>query len=230
MLMDHFNTFADFQPVGLLLDLPLPRPEPLVQPSPRSRNGGFLPQTLVETDRGFVQARDIKPGDMVYTFDGGCQEVEAVRHAVPRKTTLMHVPAGALGNDSDLSLPADQMVALELDAAERLFGMPLVVVELIALAGYKGITAKAPEHLGRIHIECAEEELIWAESGMLMQAGEGGPDGAFKELSLAETRQLLASEEGRALALCGMEERDEEDAEEDFPDFLQELLHGPKAA
>ncbi|MGR3624267.1 Hint domain-containing protein [Pseudophaeobacter sp.] len=225
MLMDHFNTFADFQPVGLLLDFPFAQPEPKVEAPQRSRSGGFLPDTLVETDRGFIQARDVKPGDMVYTYDGGCQEVEALRHAVPRTTTLMHVPAGALGNDSDLLLPADQMVGLEIDTAERLFGLPLVVVKLIALAGYKGITAQAPERLGRIHIECAEEELIWAESGMLMQAGEGGPDGAFKELSLSETRQILASEEGRALALTGLDAQ-----EARYPDLLQDLLQGTKAA
>ncbi|MEP2716978.1 Hint domain-containing protein [Pseudophaeobacter sp.] len=225
MLLDHFNTFADFQPVGLLLDFPMARPEP-VQPTPqRSKTGGFLPQTLVETDRGFVQARDVKPGDMVYTFDGGCQEVKTVRHAVPRLTTMMHVPAGALGNDCDLQLPADQMVALELDAVERLFGLPLVVVKLISLAGHNGIKALSPERLGRIHIECEEEELIWAESGMLMQAETGGPDGAFKELSLSETRQILASEEGRALALTAIEDEDAR-----YPDLLKELLEGPKAA
>lgn len=225
MLLDHFNTFADYQPVGLLLDFPILRPEPCVKAPQRNRTGGFLPQTLVETDRGFIQARDVKPGDMVYTFDGGCQEVEVVRHAVPRMTTLMHVPAGALGNDCDLELPADQMVALELDAVERLFGLPLVLVKLISLAGHKGIKALSPERLGRIHIECAEEELIWAESGMLLQAGTGGPDGAFKELSLSETRQILASEEGRALALTGL---DLENAR--YPDLLKELLATPKAA
>lgn len=225
MFLDHFNSFADFQPAGLLLDFPKVQPEPEVITTVRNRTGGFLPDTLVETDRGFFQARDVKPGDMVYTFDGGSQEVEVVRHAVPRMTTLMHVPAGALGNDCDLSLPADQMVALEIDAAERLFGLPLVVVKLVSLAGYKGIKATGPEHLGRIHIECAEEELIWAESGMLMQAGEGGPDGAFKELSLSETRQILASEEGRALAMTGIAEEDAR-----YPDLLQELLDSPKAA
>lgn len=225
MFLDHFNSFANFQPAGLLLDFPEVKVEPAAIAPVRSREGGFLPHTLVETDRGFIQARDVKPGDMVYTFDGGAQEVEAIRHAVPRATTLMHVPAGALGNDCDLHLPADQMVALEIDAAERLFGLPLVLVKLVSLAGYKGIKASGPEHMGRIHIECAEEELIWAESGMLMQAGEGGPDGAFKELSLAETRQILASEEGRALAMTGIEDEDAR-----YPDLLQELLNAPKAA
>jgi len=225
MLLDHFNSFADFQPVGLLLDFPILPSEPVTPAPMRSRTGGFLPECMVETDRGFIQARDVKPGDMVYTFDGGEQEVKAVRHAVPRMTTLIHVPAGALGNDSDLSLPADQMVALEIDAIERLFGLPVAVVKLISLVGYKGIKAIAPERLGRIHIECEEEELIWAESGMLMQAGEAGEDSAFKTLSVTETRQVLASEEGRALATTGIEGEDAR-----YPNFLQELLQGSKAA
>ena len=230
MLLDHFNSFADYQPVDMLLDFSLFQSTSLLTSSfdaapLRPREGGFLPSTLVETDRGFVQARDVKPGDMIYTFDGGAQEVKAIRHAVPRLTTLMHVPAGALGNDTDLLLPADQTVALDLDAAERLFGVPLITAKLIHLAGYKGIKAAAPESIGRIHITCDEEELIWAESGMLMQAGTGGPDGAFKELSLTETRQILASDEGRALALTGLEEK-----EDDFPDLLKDLLATPKAA
>lgn len=209
MLLDHFNSFADYQPVDMLLDFSLFQSTSLLTTSfdaapLRPREGGFLPSTLVETDRGFVQARDVKPGDMIYTFDGGAQEVKAIRHAVPRLTTLMHVPAGALGNDTDLLLPADQTVALELDAAERLFGVPLITAKLIHLAGYKGIKATAPESIGRIHITCDEEELIWAESGMLMLSGEGGADGAFCELSLTEVRQVLASEEGRALSHAGM--------------------------
>lgn len=213
MLLDHFNSFAHCQPVDMLLDFSLfqtgaSQTTP-IDPAPmRPREGGFLPTTLVDTDRGFIQARDVKPGDMVYTFDGGAQEVKAVRHAVPRLTTLMHVPAGALGNDTDLLLPADQTVALELDAAERLFGLPLVTVKLIHLAGHKGIKAAAPESIGRIHITCTEEELIWAESGMLMLSGQGGPNGAFCELSMTEVRQVLASEEGRALSQTGMGEED----------------------
>ncbi|MGR3758832.1 Hint domain-containing protein [Roseobacteraceae bacterium NS-SX3] len=208
MLLDHFNSFADFQPVDFALDFPVALPAPRTGTPARSHRGGFLPATLVETGRGFIQARDVKPGDTVYTYDGGGQEVKSVRHRVPRMTTLMHVPAGALGNDTDLMLPSDQKVALELETAERLFGVPVVVVKLIALAGYNGITAAAPERLGRIHFEFEEEELVWAECGMLMLAGNGGPDGAFQELSVAETRQVLASEDGRALAHAGIEGED----------------------
>ncbi|MDE4303514.1 Hint domain-containing protein [Phaeobacter gallaeciensis] len=208
MFLDHFNSFADYQPVDMLLDFPMFQSAPLQYTPAQSRSGGFLPSTLVETDRGFVQARDVKPGDMIYTYDGGAQEVKDVSHAVPRLTTLMHVPAGALGNDTDLLLPADLTVALELDAAERLFGVPLITAKLISLSGHKGIKAAAPESIGRIHITCDEEELLWAESGMLVLAGDGGFDGAFCELSLSEVRQVLASEDGRALALTGMGSED----------------------
>lgn len=221
MLLDHFNAFEDFQAADLLLDFPVSKPERIERPrrTVRPRTGGFLPGTLVDTDRGFMEVRDLKPGDMVYTFDGGAQEVKAVKHSVPRLTTLMHVPAGALGNDTDLLLPSDQMVALELDAAERLFGVPLVMTKLISLAGYKGITPALPERMARIHLEFEEEELIWAESGMLIRAAGEGLDSAYRRLSLAETRQILASEEGRALALTGRDPLPVA-APLDLPEFL----------
>ncbi|OUS38829.1 hypothetical protein A9Q94_01270 [Rhodobacterales bacterium 56_14_T64] len=203
MLLDHFNSFADFQSVNLLMDLPVSKPVPRPTRRPRPQAGGFLPDTLVETDRGFVQMRDVKVGDSIYTFDGGAQEVKSVKHGVPRLTTLVHVPAGALGNDVDLLLPSDQMVALELDVAERLFDVPLVMTRLISLVGYKGISPSLPERMARIHLKFEEEELIWAESGMLLQAAGDSIDSAFRKLSLAETRQILASEDGRALALTG---------------------------
>ncbi|UWQ31438.1 Hint domain-containing protein [Leisingera sp. M527] len=211
MQLDHTTDFADYQPVDVLL-LTNPLPHTLSAAPAKRRNrirsGGFLPATLVETEEGFKQARDVKPGDMVFTFDGGAQEVKAVRHAVPRLTTCMHVPAGALGNDTDLMLPSDQQVALEMDTAARLFGLPVVVTKLIALTGYKGITAVAPERLGRIHFEFAEEELVWAESGMLLPAGDVAEESAFHQLSLSETRQVLASDDGRALAETGMGSED----------------------
>lgn len=205
MLLDHLNSFTDFQSVNLLMTNPVAKP--VSRPVRRSRPqaGGFLPDTLVETDRGFVQARDVKAGDKIYTFDGGCQEVKSISHSVPRLTTLVHVPVGALGNDVELLLPSDQMIALELDTAERLFDVPLVMTRLISLAGYKGISPALPERMARIHLKFQEEELIWAESGMLLHVAGDSIDSAFRKLSLSETRQILASEDGRALALTGMD-------------------------
>jgi hypothetical protein len=187
---------------------------------------------MVETDRGFVQARHIKPGDMVYTLDGGAQEVLSVKQSIPRLTSLVHVPAGALGNDDDLMLPADQKVGLELDAIERLFDVPTAVTKVISLVGYNGISAAMPEKMARIFITFAEEEMIWAECGMLVHipAADSADDSAFRDLSLSETRQILASEEGRALVDAGKAE--DETTDEDSDDILSafDMLRGLLAA
>ncbi|NIZ59418.1 hypothetical protein DL239_00350 [Sedimentitalea sp. CY04] len=224
MLLDHFNSFTDFQSVNLLMNTPVAKPAARPARRARPQAGGFLPDTLVETDRGFVQVRDVKAGDKVYTFDGGCQEVKSISHSVPRLTTLVHVPAGALGNDVDLMLPSDQMVALELATAERLFDVPLVMTRLISLAGYKGINPALPERMARIHLKFQEEEIVWAESGMLLHVAGDSIDSAFRKLSLAETRQILASEDGRALALTGMDPVSTEE-----PSHLDQIL-APMAA
>ncbi|MFS4582752.1 Hint domain-containing protein [Phaeobacter sp. C3_T13_0] len=236
MLLDHSTSFADCQPVGLLMDFPAAvAPASSGRARPRPRTGGLLPNAMLETDRGFVQARNVKPGDKVYTLDGGAQEVMAVKHAVPRLTSLVHVPAGALGNDVDLMLPADQKVGLELAAVERLFDVPTAMTKVVSLIGHKGISAAMPEKLARIYLSFAEEEMIWAECGMLVHvACENGTefeaDGAFRELSLAEARQILASEDGRALSDAGKDEDDSRD--NDSEDVLSafDMLRGLLAA
>ncbi|WP_281709227.1 Hint domain-containing protein [Phaeobacter italicus] len=232
MLLDHSTSFADCQPVGLLMDFPAAVAAPAPRSRPRPRTGGLLPHMMVETDRGFVQARHIKPGDMVYTLDGGAQEVLSVKQSIPRLTSLVHVPAGALGNDDDLMLPADQKVGLELDAIERLFDVPTAVAKVISLVGYNGISAAMPEKMARIFITFAEEEMIWAECGMLVHipAADSADDSAFRDLSLSETRQILASEEGRALVDAGKAE--DETTDEDSDDILSafDMLRGLLAA
>ncbi len=202
MLLDHTTAFTDYQPADFMADFPFAAVTSAPKRTLRPKTGGFLPATLVETDAGFVQVRSLKTGDKLYTLDGGCQEVRSVKHSVPRLTAMMHVPAGALGNDRDLDLPADQLVALDMDAAETLFDMPVVVAKLVALAGYNGITPALPQRMARVHIEFDEEELIWAECGMLMQAGDVQADTAFYQLTLTEARTLLAQNEARSLPRC----------------------------
>ncbi|APG46481.1 Hint domain-containing protein [Phaeobacter porticola] len=233
MLLDHSTSFADCQPVGLLMDFPasLAAISAASRARPRPRTGGLLPHMMVETDRGFVQARHVKPGDMVYTLDGGAQEVTAVKHAVPRLTSLVHVPAGALGNDDALLLPADQKVGLELAAVERLFDVPTAMTKVVSLIGHKGISAAMPEKMARIYLSFSEEEMIWAECGMLVHvAGAAANDSAFRDLSLAETRQILASEDGRALTDAGKAEDDQ--SVEDNVDVISafDMLRGLLAA
>ncbi|WP_293573144.1 Hint domain-containing protein [Phaeobacter sp.] len=230
MLLDHSTSFADCQPVGLLLDFPSVQTTAAPRSRPRPRNGGLVPHMMVETDRGFVQARHIKPGDMVYTLDGGAQEVKSVKHAVPRLTPLVHVPAGALGNDNDLLLPADQKVGLELASIEQRFDVPTAMTKAISLVGHNGITSALPDKMARIFLTFEEEEMIWAECGMLIHVpADNGGESAFCDLSLIETREILAEENGQSLAeVAGTDENATDDQDDMVSAF--DMLRGLLAA
>ncbi|KUP92214.1 Hint domain-containing protein [Tritonibacter horizontis] len=193
MLLDHTTAFTDYQPVDLLLDLRSDSAQTSTASRARPQQGGVLPGTLIETPQGFKQARALRPGDQVQTFDGGLREVFNIRHCVPRLTAMVHVPAGALGNDAALDLPSDAVVALEGGIALDLFDLPVVSVKLVALVGYHGITTALPQRLARIYIECEEEELLWAEGGLLLKASETGADDFYDVLSLTDTRQIVAA-------------------------------------
>ncbi|WOI33692.1 Hint domain-containing protein [Tritonibacter scottomollicae] len=193
MLLDHTTAFTDYQPVDLLLDLRLHDAEDQAAARSRPQQGGVLPGTLIETECGFKQARALRPGDMVQTFDGGQREVVTIRHSVPRLTAMVHVPVGALGNDAALELPSDAVVAVSGDLALDLFDLPVVTVKLVALIGHNGISTALPQRLARIHIGCAEEELLWTEGGLVLNAGEPEDDGFYSLLSFTEARQIVAA-------------------------------------
>ena len=151
MLLDHTTAFTDYQPVDLLLDLRSDDAEGLSASRLRPRQGGVLPGTLIETEFGFKQARTLRPGDMVQTFDGGLREVVNIRHSVPRLTAMVHVPVGALGNDAALDLPSDAIVAIEGDLALELFALQGIGIFCAEDILYKSIGfafAKEPVAVG----------------------------------------------------------------------------------
>ncbi|NIZ12501.1 Hint domain-containing protein [Phaeobacter sp. HF9A] len=215
MLLDHTTAFTDYQPVDLLLNLC--GQDEVVKDSARLRpqQGGVLPGTLIETAEGFTQARALRPGDMVQSFDGGLREVVAIRQSVPRLTAMVHIPAGALGNDAPLELPSDAVVALDGDLALDLFDLHVVTVKLVALIGYKGIRTALPQRLPRVHIDCGEEELLWAEGGLLINAGSPEEDGFYSLLSLSESRVIVAADRADLDAETATE-TEEAEADEDF--------------
>ncbi len=205
MFLDHMNAFYDFQPVSykadafVAADLVAERPVAKPSETQRSRTGGLLPHTMVEGEHSYVQARNLKAGDLVCTLDGGLQEVVAVKHSVPRLTPMMHVPAGALGNDRAMDMPADQIVALEEHVADALFDVPVVLAKLVSLAGYNGIKPALPQRMARIHVTFAEEELIWGECGMLFHAADAEAESGYWMLTLNESRQLVNGANGQDL-------------------------------
>lgn len=176
------------------------------------REDGLLPGTLIATDAGWVPVEQIKPGDLVLTFDSGMQRVvrnhsiSIAQGSVPaHKAFTMIVPAGALGNRREISLLPCQEVIVESDMAELDFGEPFVLIQALMLEGYEGIRRHALAGDLTIHmltfaseqvIHCAGAALISAraESDFSpIAAAAQGTEMEYPRLTLTQLRQIALS-------------------------------------
>ena len=151
-------------------------------------------QTRIETPRGWISVDAAMAGDRVATLDGGFATITAISR--PKMTApLVHVPGGVLSTCSDVALPADARVALTPPA--RWSDAPVVSVPLRGLSGWRGVrpTLFAGPDLATLHF--AEEEMIFAQSGLLIHAHDGTAQGSFRKLGYGDTRALLALSEGK---------------------------------
>ncbi|SLN34567.1 hypothetical protein TRL7639_01586 [Falsiruegeria litorea R37] len=161
-------------------------------PAPKTQPG-LIAGTRVETPQGWMQVQDVTPGTRVATYDGGFRPVSKVTQQA-EATSLWRVPGGAMGTCSDLCLPDGQYMALRDPACRRLFGLPLVLTPVSALAGHCGIH-KVQARTAQVHrLHFAEDEILWAQTGALIHAGADAPeapDTPYRKLSYGETRALL---------------------------------------
>lgn len=137
---------------------------------------GLVAGTKVATKMGWRVVEAIAPGDLVLTFDGGMQEVKNVTRQVvwaggdlrdPDSWPLF-VPAGALGNQADMSLMPGQAVLVESDTAEAVFGDPFAMIPAKALDGFREITPTAPSpRIEVVTLEFAQDEVVFANIGAL---------------------------------------------------------------
>jgi hypothetical protein len=110
---------------------------------------GLLACTPVATTDGWKPALDLRAGDHVLTFEHGPRPVCRLTQTLPSLTLPppcwpLLLPAWALDNRDELRLLPDQMVLLETDLAEELYGDPFALLPAEALEGWRGITRCAP--------------------------------------------------------------------------------------
>jgi T5SS/PEP-CTERM-associated repeat protein len=124
----------------------------------------FMTGTLIRTDKGEVAVEDLRPGDIVLTFDGGAAPVRWLgrqtvsrRFADPLRVTPIRVKAGALGEGS----PRRDLL-LSPDHALFVGGM---LIQAGALVNGTSILreAEAPPVFVYYHVETADHALILAE-------------------------------------------------------------------
>ncbi|TDK43011.1 hypothetical protein E1832_17245 [Antarcticimicrobium luteum] len=115
-------------------------------------------------------------------------------HPPDRSRVHWHVPAGRMGNCSDLRLNAGQHVAMMDPICRTLFGATLVLVPVPTTTGFCGVRTIAGFSLrGGIALHFDAEEVVFAQTGTLLYVpGPAGPQARHRILSYRESRRLLS--------------------------------------
>ena len=166
---------------------------------------GLPASQLLATPDGWVEAGDLEPGDPVLTFEQGEMPVaEVFRSAqaawVPPAFWPLLLPVGAMANDHPVELLPAQMVMLEAELAEEMYGEPFVMVPALALLGWNGITRRAPREVEMVHLQFDTPQVVFAGPCLLLGCGGTGDAAAnmfrgdaMTSLGLKEARQLVAA-------------------------------------
>ena len=151
-----------------------------------------------------MEAGDLLVGDPVLTFEGGEMPVARVFRSaqaarVPQPFWPIWLPVGAMENDEPAELLPAQMVMLESDLAEELYGEPFVLIPASALVGWNGIERRAPEAVEIVHVQFETPQLVFAGRSLLLSCGGTGAMAAnlfqatgLMALNAVEARQLVA--------------------------------------
>lgn len=176
------------------------------------RADGILSGMPIATPQGWRAVESLVPGDAVLTFEGGAQVLGQVDiHPFDTATTLcprpfwpLHVPLWALDNRVDILLLPEQVVLIESDAAEDLYGDPFALIPAAALLGYRGIELCRPaEGAQVVRLGFAADQIIYAARGALLScpalhldlgtgAGRLAAQADYPRLSEPQARALIA--------------------------------------
>jgi hypothetical protein len=143
---------------------------------PGGKVSGLVTGTKVATSGGWRAVESISPGDRVLTFDAGMQQVTQVSRGVlwqgdeacPRHLWPLAVPAGALGNAQAMLILPEQLVVIESEVGEQLYGDSFTLVPAAALEGFRGIARVEPvETTGVVVLYFGTDQMIFGSAGAL---------------------------------------------------------------
>lgn len=147
--------------------------------------------TIVETSRGWSAVGDLRPDDALASLDGGFVPLASIRAAGP--TPAVHIPARALGNCTDVTLPADAWVGLDAPGDFILASTDVLSAPLDGFDGYRGIRISAQHPAPALTLGLASEEMLWVQTGMLIHARPMTTP-YFHTLTAPQTQRLLADQ------------------------------------
>jgi len=166
--------------------------------------------TRVAGALGWLKAGALGPGDRILTFDNGLQPVTSVKTGclwdgdlpMPEPLRPLAVPHGALGNAAELLLLPEQIVMLESDIAETLFGDPFALVTAAQLHGFRGIRRVSPEEVvSTVRLTFDEDQLVFAGLGAVFYCPAASKAGDLTLHAANSRYRVLRRDEAQALIL-----------------------------
>ncbi|WP_175556948.1 Hint domain-containing protein [Shimia gijangensis] len=142
----------------------------------RCGEDGFVEGTTVRMESDWRNVAWLVEGDMVFTFENGLQPVRQITvidiwkqpGTCPSSVCPLFVPSGALGNEEDLVLQGETMVALASKAFEKQNGSRFALLQGADLIGFIGIELFQPDvpaKLYQLHFD--QEELVPVANGAI---------------------------------------------------------------
>jgi hypothetical protein len=147
-----------------------------------------LPDTWFETPQGWKQAEFLALGDRVACLGGGFGRIKCLSPSRGPVRT-MKIPGGTLGASSSICVPERSFVGLSPSQPVP-YEAPYVAVPVSALNGYSGICPDSPRD-GALCIVLEEEDMIWAQTGLLLHAPVREAAPFYQRLGYGETRAAL---------------------------------------
>jgi hypothetical protein len=160
---------------------------------------GIFGPTLIDSETGWRPAHSLRIGDRVHTLDGGLQRIAALsRRIVSVGERAIKVSGGYFDADDDVLLLPTQGILLQ---TMNLMTAPYARLQARALANCLGAAhAIAPSRAEIVTPIFAEEEVIWAQSGLLLLCpGVRSTATAFPEMH-AQAATLFLTERSRRFA------------------------------
>ena len=152
---------------------------------------GIFGATLIETAQGWQPADSLRIGDHLYTLDGGLQRIAALsRRIVTAGEPVVKVSGGFFDACADVLLLPDQSLLVDtLGLMTAPYARLTASTLTTCLGASRTATCARAEIVTPIF---AEEEAIWAQSGMLMVCPGIKGTGAFGPLHDKAARLFLA--------------------------------------
>lgn len=178
-------------------------------PEPSGVQSGLLSGTRVATSLGWRAVQALCAGDLVVTFDAGLQPLTGVtRHPVwtgtdacPQRFWPLDLSRGVLGNRAPLRIMPHQVVMVESDLAETLWGDPFALVPGAALDAMPGVNRAPPgQNAEAVQLHFETEQVVFAEHGLMALCPSSrdlleyalSPGGVtYEVLPMAEARGLM---------------------------------------